>query len=158
MAVGVHLGVDVGTVRVGVAACDAEGSLAFPVEVIAQGPTAIPRIVALVRERQANGIVVGHPLRLDGTRGPAAEAAEAFAGDLAAAAAPTPVRLYDERLTTAAAQRSLHGAGLSTKASRRVIDAAAAVQLLDDALTAARAAGIAAMGTVVAPATVQPGS
>jgi putative Holliday junction resolvase len=158
MGVGVLVAVDVGSVRVGVAACDAAGVLAFPLEVVAQGPAAIPRIVELVRERDAHGVVVGHPLRLDGTRGPAAEAAESFAAVLAAALTPTPVRLYDERLTTAAAQRSLHQAGRSTKDSRPVIDAAAAVQLLEDALAATRAAGGDRVGTVVTPRTVESGS
>ncbi len=138
---GVLLAVDVGSVRVGVARCDASRVLALPEATLSRDDSTVRTIADLAEQFEAEGIVVGLPLTLSGERGPAAEAAEEFATQLAAVA-PCEVRLLDERLTTRQAQRGLHGAGRDVRRSRAVIDQAAAVILLNHALDAERASGI----------------
>jgi putative Holliday junction resolvase len=140
----VRIGVDVGSVRIGVARSDPAGTLAVPVETIDRrrgDRAAIARIAALVQEHEALEVVVGLPLTLAGARGPAADAAAAFAADLAGELASTPVVLLDERLSTRAAQRDLHSAGLRHKDSRSVIDQAAAAIVVQHALDKERATG-----------------
>jgi len=138
---GVLLAVDVGSVRVGVARCDASRVLALPEATLSRDDSTVRTIADLAEQFEAEGIVVGLPLTLSGERGPAAEAAEEFATQLADVA-PCEVRLLDERLTTRQAQRGLHGAGRDVRRSRAVIDQAAAVILLNHALDAERASGI----------------
>lgn len=138
---GVLLAVDVGTVRVGIARCDASRVLALPEATLPRDDTTTRTIADLAEQFQAQAIVVGLPLTLSGERGPAAESAEEFATELAGVA-PCEVRLLDERLTTRQAQRGLHGAGRDARRSRAVIDQAAAVILLNHALDAERASGI----------------
>lgn len=149
---GVRLGIDVGSVRIGVAACDAGGVLVSPVETIrrdrgrhrASGEaarSALARIVELVREMDVVEVVVGLPLSLSGARGAAADAASAYAREIAAAIAPVPVRLVDERLSTVSAHGQLRTAGLGSRARREVVDQAAAVIILQSALDAERTSG-----------------
>jgi putative holliday junction resolvase len=137
---GVRVGVDVGSVRIGVARSDIDGVLAVPVETVARGDGDVARLHAIAQEWSALEFVVGLPRRLAGDEGPAAEAVRAFCAQLAADV-DRPVRLFDERLTTVSAQRDLHQVGRSTKSSRSVIDQAAAVVLLQDALDAERTTG-----------------
>ncbi len=147
---GVRVGVDVGSVRVGVARSDLEGVLAVPVETLARPKGRAPRtdlaaLVALVTEHEALEVVVGLPLGLDGTEGAAAAAARTYAGDLAAAlrtgGADVPIRLLDERLTTAQASRDLAAAGRNSRDGRSVVDQAAAVIIVQHALDAERSTG-----------------
>ncbi len=141
---GVRLGVDVGSVRVGLAACDPAGVLASPVETVARDPrrdTDLARIAQLARDLDAVEIVVGLPLSLSGKAGPAAAAASDYAVGLAAAVTPIPVRLVDERLTTVSAHGKLASAGLGSRARRAVVDQAAAVIILQSALDTERATG-----------------
>jgi putative Holliday junction resolvase len=125
---GVVLAVDVGTVRVGVAACDPGRVLASPVETVpAPG---LARVVALVAEREAVGVVVGLPTSLSGHAASAsAEMARAFAAELASQV-DVPVELVDERLTTVMAAAALRASGKRGKQARAVVDQAAAVALL----------------------------
>ena len=141
---GVRLGVDVGSVRVGVAACDPAGIIASPVETVRRDPKTaadVARIAALAIETDAVESIVGLPLSLSGGTGPAAQAASDYALELAAKAAPTPVRLVDERLSTVSAHGSLQQAGLRSRARREVVDQAAAVIILQSALDTERATG-----------------
>jgi putative Holliday junction resolvase len=140
---GVRLGIDVGTVRVGVAASDPTGTLASPVDVLrrARDRSDIDALAALAAEREAVEIVVGMPRSLRDRHGPAAAAAHAYAIDVARRVAPIPVRLVDERLSTAQAQRSLHETGHTVRSSRSRIDSAAAVVILQSALDQERATG-----------------
>jgi putative Holliday junction resolvase len=154
---GVRIGVDVGSVRVGVATCDPAGLIATPVETVRRGRGDLDRLAALVAERAAVEVVVGLPTTLAGRHGPAAEAAEEFARRLAArlAAPPTaqpadapaardvPVRLVDERLSTVDAQRGLRDSGVDTRRGRSVVDQAAAVIILQTALDTERQSGTA---------------
>ncbi|HVE98089.1 MAG TPA: Holliday junction resolvase RuvX [Mycobacteriales bacterium] len=136
---GVRIGVDVGTVRVGVAASDADGILATPVATLDRDPKGgrdLAELAELVRARDAVEVVVGLPRHLSGRSGPAAAAATAYAEDLAELVAPVPVRLVDERLSTVAAERTLADRGVGSRARRSVVDQAAAVVILQGALDA----------------------
>jgi len=138
---GVRIGIDIGTVRVGVARSDPDGMLAVPVETVARDASPVARIAELVAEHAALEVVVGHPLNMSGERGPAARAAEAFAAELADRLPGTPVRLVDERLTTVSAQRNLHASGRTHRQSRAVVDQAAAVIVVQNAIDGERVTG-----------------
>ncbi|MEO3796243.1 Holliday junction resolvase RuvX [Nonomuraea sp. B10E15] len=139
MRFGARIGVDVGSVRVGVARSDPSGMLATPVETVRRGKGTLDRIAAIVAEHEAIEVVVGLPTSLSGREGQAAALAREFASALAARVAPTPVRLFDERLTTVTAQQGLRASGVRAKKQRGVVDQAAAVVLLQDALDSERA-------------------
>ena len=135
MTRGVRIGVDVGSVRVGVAVSDPGGILATPVATLDRAGS-LDALAALVREREAVEVVVGHPRHLSGASGASARDAETFADSLRALVDPVPVRLVDERLTTVSATRTLSERGVRGKAQRAVVDQAAAVAILQSALDA----------------------
>jgi putative Holliday junction resolvase len=140
---GRRLGVDVGTVRIGVAVSDPDGILATPVETVPRdkrGTRHVRRIAALVADYDAVEVVVGLPRTLADRQGSSARDAIAVADLLAGAVAPVPVRLTDERFTTLTAQRSLREAGVRARGQRSVIDQAAAVGILQNWLDQRRAA------------------
>jgi putative Holliday junction resolvase len=145
MRPGVRLGVDVGEVRIGVAASDPDGMLATPVETVRRGSGDVARIVDLAAERAAVEIVVGLPLSLSGATGPAAAKAQAFAarivGEVDRRRIAVLVRLSDERLTTVSAERVLRQGGRRGAKRRAVVDQAAAVVILQHALDTERATG-----------------
>ena len=126
---------DPGTARIGVAVCDAAHTMAFPHEPVAAGPDAPARCAAIAREEQAETVVVGHPLRLDGTEGDAASAARELAAALRDELGDIAVVLHDERLTTVTASSRLRSAGVDAKAARGRVDGAAAVVLLESWLS-----------------------
>ncbi len=139
--VGVRIGVDVGTVRVGVAASDPSGVLASPVTTLARDPRGaadLDKLARLVAEREAVEVVVGLPRSLSGKSGPAARSAREYAEALATRVHPVPVRLSDERLTTVAATRRLAEGGIRGRKGRQVVDRSAAVLILQGWLDAAR--------------------
>lgn len=129
---GRRLGVDVGTVRIGVAVSDPDGILATPVETVRRERTGkhLRRLVALAEESEVVEVVVGLPRTLADRAGASAQDAVDVADALATRISPIPVRLADERLTTVSAQRSLRDAGVRAKQQRGVIDQAAAVSIL----------------------------
>lgn len=129
-----------GSVRVGVARSDPDGIMAVPEATLARGEATVAQLARIVTEYDARVVYVGLPLGLDGEPGRAAQAALAFAEEVAAAVR-VPVHLVDERLSTVSAQRSLRDAGRSTRASRSYVDQAAAVVILDTALASERADG-----------------
>ena len=132
---------DVGSVRVGVARSDPGGILASPLAVIRSGQGELDELARLTASADAIEVVVGLPTSLSGREGAAAAAARRFAADLAARLAPLPVRLVDERFTTAEAHDALRRGGKDSRARRQVVDAAAAAVLLQAALDAERATG-----------------
>ena len=155
MRQGVRIGVDVGSVRVGVATCDPGGLIATPVITLARDPdqsTDVRDLAELAREGEAVEVVVGLPRSLSGGEGPAAVAARAYAEQLAALVAPVPVRLVDERLSTVSAQQALRGSGVRERKGRRVVDQVAAVVILQQALDTERASGRSPGELVVLPA------
>lgn len=129
---GRRIGVDVGTVRIGVAVSDPDGILATPVETVRRdrGDGHLRRLATLVDELGAVEVVVGLPRTLADRAGTSAQDAVAIADDLAGRIAPVPVRLADERLTTVSAARSLREAGVRAREQRGMIDQAAAVAIL----------------------------
>lgn len=139
---GVWVGVDVGTVRVGVARSDPTGTLATPVKTLARdadGNHDVTELASLVRELGAVGVVVGLPVTLAGREGPSARMAREYAQVLAEQIAPIPVRHIDERLTSVTAERKLRQTGLrGSRKMRTVVDQAAAVELLQDWLDSSR--------------------
>lgn len=145
MRIGVRLGVDVGSVRVGVAVSDPAGVLASPVTVLRRDRRTdrdLDELVALCAEREAVEVMVGLPRTLSGHEGTAAAACRDYAGALATRLSPIPVRLVDERLSTVSATRDLRAAGVTSREARGIIDAAAAVVLLQAALDTERATGV----------------
>ena len=125
------LGIDHGDARIGLAMSDELGMLAHPLETMHLKDVADPiaHIAAIVTREKIGMIVLGLPRNMDGSYGPAADKVRAFAEKLRAACA-CEVKLWDERLTSVAAQRSLHEAGRSVKQSRSVIDQVAAQLIL----------------------------
>jgi len=143
---GVRLGIDVGTVRVGVARSDPSGLLASPIETL-ERDSAVERISELVREHRAIEVVVGLPLALSGRVTASTEDATGFAQELANCL-DVPVRLVDERLSTVSASSRLREGGRSAKRQRHSIDQAAAVIILQHWIGAERSQG-SAPGTLV---------
>lgn len=129
---GRRLGVDVGTVRIGVSVSDPDGILATPVETVRRdrGVAHVRRLASLVEELEVVEVVVGLPRTLANRTGSSADDAVAVAEALAGRIPPVPVRLADERLTTVSAARFLRDAGVRAKEQRGMIDQAAAVAIL----------------------------
>jgi putative pre-16S rRNA nuclease len=126
------LGLDLGSKRIGVAVSDRSGTIASPLTVLTRSgrvTTDHARIAALVAEEEAERVVVGLPISLDGSLGPAARAARAET-DALAAALTVPVESFDERLTTVTADRTLMAAGMRAEDRRRVVDKVAAAVML----------------------------
>jgi putative pre-16S rRNA nuclease len=140
---GVRLAVDPGSVRIGVARCDPDGVLATPLTVVRRGKGDLGALASLAEAEEAMEILVGLPTSLSGREGPAAAAAKQFAAALAARVAPLPVRLVDERFTTATAHVALRASGHDSRARRRSVDSAAAAILLEAALESERRTGLA---------------
>lgn len=128
-----RLGVDVGTVRIGVAASDPDGLMAFPVATVHRGDGDVAEVAALAAERDAARIFVGLPRKLSGKDGDSVAMAHEFAFALSERCEAV-VRLVDERFSTASAQHAMRQAGRSAKQQRQVIDQAAAVVILETAL------------------------
>lgn len=126
------LGLDLGSVRIGVALSDSRGTLASPYGTIvrtAEPAGAQDAIAVMAEETGARVVVVGLPLSMDGRRGPAAKAAEAEAASLRGRL-EIPVELWDERMSTLSAARAMRSAGRSSRRQSAVIDSAAAAVLL----------------------------
>ena len=127
------LGVDVGTVRVGVARSDPAGTLATPLATLrrdAAGDADLAELAELVREHGVAGVVVGLPITLAGREGASAAMARDYAQRLSGMITPVPVELVDERLTTVTAERRLAHRGVRGRARRAVVDQVAAVEIL----------------------------
>lgn len=126
------LAIDHGDARIGIAATDPAGIMAHPVETIqVREVDAIERIAALIHERQVKQIVLGLPLRMDGSEGDASAKVRAFGEKLHARLPETPLHLCDETMTTVAAAEKLHQAGKNAKRQKSIIDQAAAVEILN---------------------------
>jgi len=153
---GRRLGVDVGTVRVGVAISDPDGILATPLVTLprdtstTQGdktPSDMSAIAEFIRLHEAVQVIVGLPITLAGREGHAAALARQYATRLASVVDPIPVLLTDERMSTVAAARRLSERGVRGKRQRAVVDQAAAVEILQGWLDSARAGVMRGGGT-----------
>ncbi len=141
MRPGVRLGVDPGDARIGVARSDPAGLVATPVETVPRGPGDLQRLAVLAAEHAATEVVLGLPRSLSGGEGPAAAKVREFAHSLARVVSPVPVRLCDERLSTVTAEAVLRGQGRKGQKRRAVVDQAAAVVILQNALDTERSSG-----------------
>lgn len=138
---GVRLGIDVGSVRIGVARSDPGGVLASPLRTVRRGAGDLGELAMITAETKPLEVIVGLAVGLRGTEGRAAADGRAFASALAERLAPVPVRLVDERFTTVLAHAALRQGGLDTRARRHVVDQAAAAVVLQGALDSERATG-----------------
>lgn len=131
------LGLDYGTRRIGVALSDELGLIAQPLEFIPAEPFAalLERLRELIRQREVMLLVVGLPRNMDGSYGPAALAVQEFVTVLRDAVA-IPIRTWDERLTTAQANRALIEADVKRRQRREKVDQTAAAILLQSYLDA----------------------
>ena len=136
------LALDVGERRIGVAVSDEMGWAAAPLTTIRRASKVedFTRIAGLVREQQAQGVVIGHPLNRDGSAGPQARRVEKYAQALDLAlhgdGLEVPVILWDEYLSTRQAEEALAGAGRRSRVRRAGLDAAAAAIILNEYLEA----------------------
>ncbi|WP_166972113.1 Holliday junction resolvase RuvX [Brevibacterium atlanticum] len=132
---GRRLGLDIGSVRIGVAASDPEGILATPLTVVRRKdePAALRELSEIVAEYEPIELLAGDPKSLDGAARAAAASALEFARKVASAT-DTPIRLVDERFTTVEAHHALAAAGKSSRQRREIVDAQAAVIILQNAL------------------------
>lgn len=141
---GVRLAIDVGAVRIGVAASDPDGILATPVETVQRDAddvaSSLSRVAEIIAEREPIVLYVGLPRTLKGTEGAAATAAREFAHALIPRVS-VPIQLVDERLTTVVAHQALHRSGRKMKSHRSVIDQQAAVEILQHSLDVERSTG-----------------
>ena len=131
---GVLLGLDLGTQTIGTAFCDAGWRFASAGKTLPRGKFArdLAALRALVGERSAAGIVVGLPLNMDGSSGPRAQASRAYARNLAPLGLP--VLLWDERWSTASAERAMIDQDLSRAKRAERIDSHAAAVILQAAI------------------------
>jgi len=137
---GCALGIDVGAARLGLAASDPGQTVALPVATLQRGARdgdAMSRLTREISEREAAVIVVGLPRQLDGSEGEAAAAARRFATQLGRRTEAR-VELWDERFTTALAERSLVDAGVRRSRRRQTVDAVAAALILQSWLDSRR--------------------
>jgi putative Holliday junction resolvase len=128
------LGVDYGDVRIGLALSDELAFLAHPAATLANDGSTLATIRDLIIRKKVTGIVLGVPRNMNGTFGPSADKAKKFGEELRKHLPEQRLIFWDERLTTAEAQRVLHGAGKNTKSSRPVLDQVAAQILLQSYL------------------------
>jgi len=131
---GVLIGLDLGTQTIGTAFCDAGWRIAGPGKTLRRGKFAVDSaaIAALIAERRVAGIVIGLPLNMDGSEGPRAQSARAYARNLGPLGLP--VLLWDERWSTASAERGLIEQDMSRAKRAGRIDSAAAAVILQAAI------------------------
>jgi putative Holliday junction resolvase len=131
------LGIDLGEARIGLAISDELCLLAHPLETVQvrETPDPVGHIVKIIERDNVRTVVLGLPRNMDGSYGDAAKKSQRFAEQLRARTSAE-VRLWDERLTTAAAQRALHEAGRNAKQSRAILDQVAAQLILQGYLDA----------------------
>jgi putative Holliday junction resolvase len=128
------IGLDLGTQTIGTAFCDAGWRIASPGKTLKRGKFGADKaaLAVLIAERSIRGIVIGLPLNMDGSSGPRAQSSRAYARNLAALGLP--VLLWDERWSTAGAQRDLIAQDMSRAKRAERIDSAAAAVILQAAI------------------------
>ncbi|GAA2008580.1 Holliday junction resolvase RuvX [Brevibacterium samyangense] len=141
---GRRLGIDVGSVRVGIAQCDPDGILATPLDTVYRrdgDETALRRIRAIAEEYEPLEIIGGLPASLDGTERASAQVALDFTRRIAEVTG-VPVRLHDERFTTTQAHRVLQSVGKNARKRREIVDSVAAVVILQAAIDQEKQTGV----------------
>ena len=140
---GVRVGVDVGTVRVGVARCDPDGIITMPVETLARADdwSDVDRLAAIVDEYDAIEVIVGLPRHLRGAEGVSAKGARRYARRIKDLRPDVRVAMVDERLSSNQAHQRLRESGVPEREHRGVVDQVAAQIILEQALEAKRIGG-----------------
>ena len=130
-----YLAIDLGERRTGLAAGDDETGLVTPLGVleVPAGPALLEALGAAIAEHDPDALVVGLPLNMDGTEGPAAKNARALGAALQARSG-RPVHYQDERLTSFDAEGQLAGSGRTHRQKKKIRDALAAARILEDYL------------------------
>jgi putative Holliday junction resolvase len=133
---GVLIGLDIGSKTIGTAFCDAGWSFASPAELIVRSKFAKDkaRLLAALATRPTAGIVIGLPINMDGSESPRSQSSRAFARNIDDLGLP--ILLWDERWSTAAAERAMLEADLSRAKRAERIDSAAAAHILQGAIDA----------------------
>ena len=131
---GRRIAFDYGDVRTGVALCDPDGILATPLCVLeSKSKSFMADIASLLNEHQPIRIFIGKPLNMSGSSGESVEKVELFSNKISEIT-DIPIQLVDERLSTVSAQKKLQAAGLSARETKSLIDAMAAVAILEQGL------------------------
>ena len=131
---GRRIAFDYGDVRTGVALCDPDGIIASPLTVLeTRSKSFLKEIESLLEEHQPIQIFIGKPLNMSGTSGESAAKVDDFVSEIKSISS-LPITLIDERLSTVSAQKRLKEAGVSSKDSKALIDAMAAVSILEQGL------------------------
>jgi len=131
---GRRIAFDYGDVRIGVAISDPDAILASPLTVLqAQSPQLISELTAIFSEYEPVSVFIGEPKHMSGQSGDSVAKAKAF-GDLLAETFGISVAYVDERLSSVSAQKKLQDAGVNTRESKKIIDAMAAVAILEQGL------------------------
>lgn len=133
---GTLIALDIGTKTIGTAFCDPRWSFATPGKTLLRGKFSADRakLEALIAERSIKGIVIGLPLNMDGTAGPRAQASRAYARNLEPLGLP--ILLWDERWSTASAERDMIAQDMSRAKRAERIDSHAAAVILQGAIDA----------------------
>ena len=133
---GALIGLDLGTQTIGTAFCDAGWRIASPGKTLKRGKFGADKVLleALIHERSIRGLVIGLPLNMDGSSGPRAQSSRAYARNLAVLGLP--ILLWDERWSTACAERDLIAQDMSRARRAERIDSAAAAVILQGAIDA----------------------
>jgi len=133
---GALIGLDLGTQTIGTAFCDAGWRIASPGKTLKRGKFGADKVLleALIHERSIRGLVIGLPLNMDGSSGPRAQSSRAYARNLAVLGLP--ILLWDERWSTAGAERDLIAQDMSRARRAERIDSAAAAVILQGAIDA----------------------
>ncbi|MEW9856074.1 Holliday junction resolvase RuvX [Novosphingobium sp. M1R2S20] len=133
---GALIGLDLGTQTIGTAFCDGGWRIASPGKTLKRGKFGADKaaLEALIRERSVRGIVIGLPLNMDGSSGPRAQSSNAYARNLSVLGLP--ILLWDERWSTAGAERDLIAQDMSRARRAERIDSAAAAIILQGAIDA----------------------
>lgn len=136
------IGLDLGEKTIGIALSDTMRSVATPMETLARAKfsTDAARLEKIIAAHDVAGVVVGLPLNMDGSEGPSAQSARAFARNLAGRI-PVPIALWDERLSTMAVTRTLLDADASRRRRSEVVDKMAAAYILQGVLDRIRQMG-----------------
>ena len=132
-----YLAIDYGLKRTGLAVCDPAEKICSPHSVIEGQKGLTDKLVQLIQGERIEAVVIGLPLNMDDSKGPQAEAAEAFGSQLQKRI-DIPIHFFDERLSSFAAEEKLAAAGLNSSEKKKRLDAIAAAQILQAFLDAKR--------------------
>ena len=130
------MALDLGTKTIGVALSDATGLIARGLETIRRGPieSDFSRLAKIIADNEVDKIVIGYPKNMNGSIGERAKASEAYREELAKRYPQMKIVLWDERLSTVAAEKVLVAADMQRKKRRKIIDMMAAVVILQNYL------------------------